>query len=92
MTKAGFWRADRFPGSAIALLLLRTSRSTVIQSLDRGANESGLRITKRLASGCIGAIQIADHGIAASRAQVSRTGFDTANEQRGGREAVGRSR
>lgn len=147
MTKEGFWKADRFPGSAIALLLPKTSRSTVIQSLDRGAYEIGLRITKRLASGCIGAIQLTHQDIArfgwwpsvklmcedtihllfrcsanvldtnarllglqrdlgatkhgdslvgmcqivASRARVIWTGFNTANEQSGARETVGRS-
>ena len=65
MTKYGFWRADRFPGSAIAVLLLKTSKSTVIQSLDRGAYEIGLRISKRFPSACIHAIQIAGQGIAA---------------------------
>lgn len=64
MTTEGFWKADRFPGSAIALLLPKTSRNTGIQSLDRGAYEIGLRITKTLASACIAAIQFADQYIA----------------------------
>ena len=52
--KVGHREPNRYPGSAIALLLLNISKNTVIQGLDRGAYEIGLRITKRLASACIG--------------------------------------
>jgi len=65
MTNVGFRKSNRFPGSAIALLLLNISRSTVIQGLDQGAYEIGLRITKRLASRCIGTIGIADNSVSA---------------------------
>jgi hypothetical protein len=65
MTNLGVRKSNRFPGLAIALRLLNASRSTVIQSPDRGVYEIGLRITKRLASGCIGAIGIADNSVSA---------------------------
>ena len=65
MTKAGSWKSNRFPGSAIASMLLNSSRSTVIQGLDRGAYEIGLRITKCLACGCIGATGIEDKRVSA---------------------------
>lgn len=65
MTNLGVRKSDRFPGSAIAFRLLNTSRSTVIQGLDRGAYEIGLRITKRLASACIGALRFADKSVSA---------------------------
>lgn len=63
--KVGHREPNRYPGSAIALLLLNISKNTVIQGLDRGAYEIGLRITKRLASACIGAIGIADRSVSA---------------------------
>ena len=65
MTNVGFRKSNRCPGSAIALLLLYISKSTVILGLDRGAYEIGLRITKRLASACSGAIGIADRSVSA---------------------------
>lgn len=61
--KVGFRKSNRYPGSAIALLLLDISKSTVIESLDRGAYEIGLRIIRRLAPACIGAIGIADRSV-----------------------------
>jgi hypothetical protein len=66
MTKAGFRKSNRFPGSAIVILLLNTSTSTVIHGLERSAYQIGLRITKRLASAFIGAIGIADKSVSAA--------------------------
>jgi len=65
MTTEGFWKAGRFPGSVIALLLLENSTSTVIQSLHRGAYEIGLRFRKCLVTTCAGAVRYANQRVAA---------------------------
>ena len=65
MTKEGFWRTGRFPRLAIALLLLKTSRSTFTQSLYRGIYETGLRINERMAARFIDSPRIEGQSIAA---------------------------
>ena len=64
MTKEGFWREDRFLGLVIALLLLITTNSTFIQSLERGALYSGVLASNRLPSSRIYVIRMDDQSIA----------------------------
>ncbi|MGH8632177.1 MAG: CHASE2 domain-containing protein, partial [Burkholderiales bacterium] len=64
MSKAAFWKADWFLGLVVAVLLLFASRSYLVQSLERGAYDLGVRASDRNASDRIAVIAIDDQSLA----------------------------
>jgi eukaryotic-like serine/threonine-protein kinase len=64
MTKAAFWKADWFLGLVVAFLLLFASNSTLIQGLERGAYDVGVRASDRAPSDRVAVIAIDDQSIA----------------------------
>jgi eukaryotic-like serine/threonine-protein kinase len=64
MTKTAFWKADWFLGLVVAVLLLFASNSTLIQGLERGAYDVGVRASDRVPSDRVAIIAIDDQSIA----------------------------
>ncbi len=64
MSKTAFWRSDWFLGLCIALLLLMTIPSTVVQSLERWAYDVGVRASDLEPSRRVAVIGIDDQSIA----------------------------
>ena len=63
MTKAGFWKRDWFLGVVVALVLLFTAGTQLIQSLERTAYDWGVRASSRSPSDKVVVIAIDDASI-----------------------------
>jgi serine/threonine-protein kinase len=64
MNKTAFWKGDWFLGLAVAILLLFASKSFLVQSLERGAYDLGVRASDRTASDRVAVIAIDDQSLA----------------------------
>lgn len=64
LKKVRFWRADWFVGLLVSLLLLFSTNSDLIQSLERKAYDLGVRASNRTPSDKIAIIAIDDESIA----------------------------
>jgi eukaryotic-like serine/threonine-protein kinase len=64
MNKTAFWKTDWFLGLVVAVVLLFATNSYLIQSLERGAYDLGVRMSDRAPSDRVAVIAIDDQSIA----------------------------
>ncbi|MEX0959155.1 MAG: serine/threonine-protein kinase [Burkholderiales bacterium] len=64
MNKTAFWKTDWFLGLVVAVVLLFATNSYLIQSIERGAYDLGVRLSDRTPSDRVAVIAIDDQSIA----------------------------
>ncbi|HUF19770.1 MAG TPA: serine/threonine-protein kinase [Burkholderiales bacterium] len=64
MNKTAFWKTDWFLGLVVAVVLLFATNSYLIQSVERGAYDLGVRMSDRAPSDRVAVIAIDDQSIA----------------------------